>query len=185
MMETWPYKGCECPWVLWLCKWTSGVCFWLNICCWTFNALIGSPTGSSTEDTSHNSSYEHSHCLHSGKCTLNTWKHLWTSKFNSEHLHVTLNTSELFHNTLNVLGRLHPTFLTFGYVSCTLPAPIPLSSNVLDTCPHDSMQVLKNEVFCDIIITKDSLIWISFSSYYIIIFWSFFLLISFHISLLM
>jgi hypothetical protein len=121
-------------------------------------------------------SYKFSHLLHSGKYTPNTRKHLQTSIFDSKHLSATLNVSKVFRNMSNILGRSHPTSLTFGHVSYTFHAPIRLSSNILDTCPQDSMQVAKEwgvSQYFMIYYNKGQFDLDIFSSYYIIIFWSY------------
>jgi hypothetical protein len=105
--------------------------------------LIGPPTGPSSETTSHDASYGHSHRSHFRKHTPNTCGHLRTSIFDSKHFSATSNVSEVFHNTPNTRGCSHPTPPTFRHISRIFPTQIHFSSNVPDTCPRHSTQVLK------------------------------------------
>jgi hypothetical protein len=137
--------------------------------------VIGPLTGPSSENTSHDALYGHSHHSHFHKHTLNTHGRLWTSIFDSEPFSMTLNVSEVFRNTPNAPGCSHPTPLTFGHVSCIFPTRIHSSSNVLDTCPQDSTQALKERgvlQYFVIYYDKGQFDLDIFSSYYIIIFWS-------------
>jgi hypothetical protein len=83
--------------------------------------LIDPPTGPSSKNTLHDTSYGHSHHSHFRKHTPNTCGRLRTSIFDSEHFSATSNISEVFRNTPNARGRSHPTPPTFGHISCTFP----------------------------------------------------------------